>query len=809
MRFSTLEKISSRDNSIAVVSGRTLCLALLLAGIVSACSNSANEKATSEALPDAKATSANDFLIVDCLLPGQVKKLGSKFTFLAPRRPIKTSGGDCAIRGGEYVAYDRADYSTALKVWLPLAQNGSAEAQTFVGEIYEKGLGLMPDYAVAAHWYQKAVAQKYSRAQINLGHLYEQGLGVNSDKQQALNLYRLASGISEDKLLFKSTLSATYVPLKKYKDVQSELSQQQQQSEQMRQQLNRLDKAMQTQSSVLLAAEDDLAKTETKLAQLTATSPASDEQAEERVESAKESDLAAKITTLDAERQQLEQQLDAMETQNQQLVTDQQSISEKLSNTEDDKTGYQQQVTQTQQQLADASQQLLLTKAALQMERTKREQVLSKQNEEYSAAMTEQQQQLSQVSARYERQVAQVNRQKHAIAKLEREAAQYSTREIAASAAPALIASRSDSPSIEIIEPPVILTRSQATVRLRALEQQRQVIGKVSAPAGLMSLSVNGVDTELAANNLFRANVPISGDPTPVDVVVIDGQGRRAAIAFSFVNPSQNAPSSQVPELSIPKPKTITGKTGSTSGNYYALIVGNNDYRKLSTLATAVNDAQETDRLLREKYNFTTKLLLNADRYTIMSALNELRKSLKETDNLLIYYAGHGRLDEASERGYWLPVDADPDNNANWISNTDITNILSSLAARHVLVVADSCYSGTLSQTPLARIETDIPDDVRAEWIKVMGETRARITLTSGGLEPVLDGGGGAHSVFANAFLAALRDNDHILEGYSLYYQVLDNMQHNSSKIAQTQVPQYAPIHMAGHESGEFLFNPG
>lgn len=75
--------------------------------------------------------------VVDCLLPGQVRKLGQALTYITPRRPIKTSAIDCEIRGGEYVAYDRTDYSTALKVWLPQAKEGKPEAQTYVGEIYE------------------------------------------------------------------------------------------------------------------------------------------------------------------------------------------------------------------------------------------------------------------------------------------------------------------------------------------------------------------------------------------------------------------------------------------------------------------------------------------------------------------------------------------------------------------------------------------------------------------------------------------------------------------------------------------------
>jgi len=139
---------------------------------------------------------AEDLLVVDCLLPGQIRKLG-RMTYQTPRRPIKTSAQDCAIRGGEYVAYDRADYRTALNVWLPQAQGGDKEAQTYVGEIYERGLGLPPDYAVALAWYRKAAEQGHTRAQINLGHLYEKGLGVTPDPTQALHWYRQASGLRD------------------------------------------------------------------------------------------------------------------------------------------------------------------------------------------------------------------------------------------------------------------------------------------------------------------------------------------------------------------------------------------------------------------------------------------------------------------------------------------------------------------------------------------------------------------------------------------------------------------------------------
>lgn len=94
--------------------------ALLVALIGVAASNVA---ARSQAPP-----TADGLLIVDCLLPSQLRELGRQVTYLTARRPIKTSAHDCELRGGEYVAEDRASYGAALKMWLPLAQEGDVTA---------------------------------------------------------------------------------------------------------------------------------------------------------------------------------------------------------------------------------------------------------------------------------------------------------------------------------------------------------------------------------------------------------------------------------------------------------------------------------------------------------------------------------------------------------------------------------------------------------------------------------------------------------------------------------------------------------
>ena len=72
------------------------------------------------ALQQAKGARAENFLIVDCLLPGQIRSLGRDMSYMSRREAIKTSANDCERRGGEYVALDRSNYATAPKVWLPL-----------------------------------------------------------------------------------------------------------------------------------------------------------------------------------------------------------------------------------------------------------------------------------------------------------------------------------------------------------------------------------------------------------------------------------------------------------------------------------------------------------------------------------------------------------------------------------------------------------------------------------------------------------------------------------------------------------------
>ena len=235
-------------------------------------------------------------------------------------------------------------------------------------------------------------------------------------------------------------------------------------------------------------------------------------------------------------------------------------------------------------------------------------------------------------------------------------------------------------------------------------------------------------------------------------------------------------------------------------GRYHALVIGVADYRKMPKLETPINDASAVHDLLRRQYGFQSTLLLNPRRDELIGAIDALRSELTEHDNLLIYFAGHGVLERETGTGFWLPVEADPESQVSWIEVPTITRMLAAMSAHHVMVVADSCYSGTLVRAAPNRAASG---GSRQATVERLASKRSRTALVSGGLEPVMDSGGHGHSVFARAFLETLRDNETILEGSALHLKVRQPV-----ILAARQTPEYSDVRFAGHEGGDFLFVP-
>jgi len=87
-------------------------------------------------------------------------------------------------------AYSKGNYALALRLVRPLADNGDAEAQAFLGVIYKKGMGVPQDYDEAMKWLRLSADQGNVNGQNSLGGFYENGRGVSQDYATAMKWYR-------------------------------------------------------------------------------------------------------------------------------------------------------------------------------------------------------------------------------------------------------------------------------------------------------------------------------------------------------------------------------------------------------------------------------------------------------------------------------------------------------------------------------------------------------------------------------------------------------------------------------------------
>jgi len=188
-----------------------------------------------------------------------------KSKFLSPRRPVRTTAINCRFRGGEYIAYDRANRQTALNVWLKRAREGDPEARYYVGTIYEKGKGRAADHAEAFSWYERAADQGYTKAQMALGYLYEMGLGVEQDLVESLKWYRRASGGGDEEIVFASAAQDKMNALRA--ELESDLERLESEKQALAEQVDRLRKELQQREDAGQASAETIATLERMLAQ--------------------------------------------------------------------------------------------------------------------------------------------------------------------------------------------------------------------------------------------------------------------------------------------------------------------------------------------------------------------------------------------------------------------------------------------------------------------------------------------------------------------------------------------------------------
>ncbi len=609
--------------------------------------------------------------IVDCLLPPQVRQLGQNFTYIPPRKPAKLTAKECAIRGGEYVAYDESNFVTVAKVWKKQADGGDATAQNYMGELFERGINGTPDYESAASWYQKAADQGFSSAQLNLGNLYEKGLGVTQDSVKAINLYRQAAGVTEAKL--ELVTEQDLIDRREKESVRI-----------------RLEREVSNLRNQLTDVNDNYLKTQ-----------------------------------------------DYIKTANSELKRLQSELRSNQNN-----TGVKQQIAELEQQVKD----------------------LTSKNQQ------------------------------------SKELASTLVRKIAADSGQEL-AMVDDQFGINVITPDILLTRGIRSIPIANNKaKSMSIMGSVNPPAEVAGLTLNNqnITDKLTDTGIFSIDVPlVENDDTPVSIEAVKKDGSKSVERFVVVR--------QILEQIKPRylSNLFAKRFKKDLGKYHALVIGNNEYSGLENLGTAVNDAQQIGQVLKNSYGYKTQILENATHLQIVQALADYQEKLGKLDNLVVYYAGHGLIDDR-QNGFWIPTDASLTDESTWIPNKVISEFMSSMQAKHVMVIADSCYSGTMSGSAIR----PFPEDVAENDILFTSRVKARTVLTSGGLQPVLDSGGDGHSIFASALLDVLKENDGVMEGYRLFKALEQQVKLRSKLSGIQQSPEYTAVKHAGHEGSEFYFLP-
>ncbi|MBF0622290.1 MAG: caspase family protein [Magnetococcales bacterium] len=316
------------------------------------------------------------------------------------------------------------------------------------------------------------------------------------------------------------------------------------------------------------------------------------------------------------------------------------------------------------------------------------------------------------------------------------------------------------------------------------------VRGTVSDQSALDMVRINGTAVAVEGNQAqFQLEFPVRPGQKAIHLMAMDEHGLRTDqwLEIDFKGMDMSVFWSDTAAVS-----------SAGNGISMALLIGNSDYAHWGKLVTPSYDIDSLANVLQNSYGYEVLKLIDTSKNELLEILESyLVDKTRDVDNLLIYYAGHGLL--YKKRGYWIPVDGLMDDPALWVSNQRITRALRRLPARNVMVISDSCYSGTMIQNkPTKKENTTFEESLSQMWSRTgMAASDAEEVA----LEPVLSEGEVGNSLFADVLLDVLDGNRGRISA-SLVYE-------NVSEILEPfpQNPQYGPIGRAGHDLGaDFTF---
>lgn len=252
----------------------------------------------------------------------------------------------------------------------------------------------------------------------------------------------------------------------------------------------------------------------------------------------------------------------------------------------------------------------------------------------------------------------------------------------------------------------------------------------------------------------------------------------------------------------------------------YALVVGTNTYQTgWDNLKNPIRDVEAVADELEFNYGFEVKRIREATTDSVYLSLTKLYNELDSSDQLLIYFAGHGDLEKnLLDDGFLVCTDSrpttfDPYRNT-YISFSKLKKMINKIASKQILVLMDICFGGAFDDNLLGDKTRDFkgPDGLNLQLSKRLSEWSkfsTRIVLSSVGDKPALDGAG-IHSPFANFLLQTLQTRGENTGGYltaSDIFSFIDQQSRSSSGEA-SKVQPYKGGFGRNSGQGEFVFIP-
>lgn len=359
-------------------------------------------------------------------------------------------------------------------------------------------------------------------------------------------------------------------------------------------------------------------------------------------------------------------------------------------------------------------------------------------------------------------------------------------------------------PPADVEAPKIVINYPPPDAKVE--REQIVVLGFVTDNVGVdrVRVTVNGVDLAQPTDGgaigkgvSIRVPVPLQPGDNVIEITAADKVGNVSQVVRTVTRV-------------IPQPPTppIT-----TVSNRWAVVIGVGQYEQkgIPTLRYAVRDAEAVYRFLTTKGGYPKEnVLLLTDTTLEKPTLQNIRRAFGDflfrkpgrNDMVLIYYAGHGapEVDAAGTENdglskYLIPRDADPDSLYSTAFPMDeIQRIFARIASERVVLLLDTCYSGTAGGRTFARQQTRAAN-VSDQFLERLTRSRGRVVITaSGPYEVALELPDLGHGIFTYYLLEGLggkadRNGDGIVTVSELYEYVEDQVDRRARAAGGRQRP--------------------